>query len=74
METVWKRTGTFRKDLSGDWTSHSSTTVYHMLISTNQINEPYDVVGEHHLRGQLLNKTFTEAVREKNEKIEEPML
>ena len=38
LETVWKRAGTFKKYLAGDWTNHLSITVCHRLTSTNQNN------------------------------------
>ena len=31
LETVWKRAGTFKKYLAGDWMNHLSITVYHCL-------------------------------------------
>ena len=46
VDTVWKRAGAFKKYLAGHWMSHLYITVYQRLTSTNQINEPYDIIGE----------------------------
>ena len=51
LETVWKRTGTFKKYLASDKMHHPSITVYHGLTSTNQINEPYDIEEQRQNRG-----------------------
>lgn len=41
---VWKGAGALKKHLAGYWMNHLHITVYHGLTSTNQTNEPHDVV------------------------------